>query len=420
MRFAQLTIYVATAVGVAEGFAPGRQALLGRPPASDKSHKATGKQPIGDPSNLDETLGHAIDLGLEELEMERMTRGHGGFSLKRFAEEGEIDERIIDHHGSSRAGDEEGPSGLKWATNPVRQLSEFPIPTRPDRPHFPFPAPGNPPGQPGGKRPSPEEPGEPGNPGKPGKPGKRPHHPPPGHRPDPGHPHHFNLTLYEILEKSNHTSKFFELVQKDEKLVELLKDTSKNHTILVPINRAFGSPPHWPHKPPHFAANQTGDIATYHVLPGSHSGAILRGVRTLQSILEDENLGKGQKQRLRFSTYFPSPHVHVNIVSTVIASDFVSASFSLNVRIQLIAYSTVPTASFMLSLTSFSLLQRLSTSSASSPINSVPPSTPSASSASKMKSMALLANHSPSSPQPTRHGAVSPGTLRPSSSPSTA
>jgi len=59
----------------------------------------------------------------------------------------------------------------------------------------------------------------------------------------------------------------------------------------------------------------------YHILEGIHCGKELGKVRTLESIVEDEGLGKGQKQRLRFSTHLGSPHTHVNIVSTLFMED---------------------------------------------------------------------------------------------------
>ncbi|RPA83800.1 FAS1 domain-containing protein [Ascobolus immersus RN42] len=201
--------------------------------------------------------------------------------------------------------------------------------------------------------------------------GKPPHHPsPPGHgkpdkpphppgrepwpprRPDapPGHPHHFDMNLYDLLAAGNVTSKFFSLIKDDKDIKEMLSDTSKNFTILVPINEAFGVPPHFdnPHHAPDFRGPQAHSVASYHILPGHYDFYNLNLAKTLETFMEVPELGsKDAHQRVRIGREVeegfgegPNPcrKTAINVLSKVISADF----FGTNGVVHAISHILLP------------------------------------------------------------------------------
>ncbi|KAH6886318.1 FAS1 domain-containing protein [Thelonectria olida] len=127
-----------------------------------------------------------------------------------------------------------------------------------------------------------------------------------------------NLTIYQILEKSNHTKKFFKAVNKYDDIVKLLNDTEEGHgyTLFVPTDAAFDDIPE-DHKKPsdEFIKN----AIKYHIGLGWYPAGRILTTHTIPTAYKEEFLGD-QPQRLRTSVSLSG--VSVNVYSKVIAADF--------------------------------------------------------------------------------------------------
>jgi hypothetical protein len=183
-------------------------------------------------------------------------------------------------------------------------------------------------GPPGHKHPPPHH-GPPDHkhpPGKGKKPhkGKRPHWLPkwPGHKKH--HHHHHgppNQTIYELISKSNHTTKLAKLISGDKDLVKLLNGTKANYTIFAPTDYAFSKlPKHGNHTPP---AAFIKKVLLYHVLPDLYPSWKLLFAHTAPTLLEPESLG-GHPQRVLVKWLGLLRGVRVNYYDRIVAANIVS------------------------------------------------------------------------------------------------
>lgn len=114
-------------------------------------------------------------------------------------------------------------------------------------------------------------------------------------RPRHGHDHGpFNLTIYELISRSNHTKKFVELVNKHDNIVKLLNSTKANYTLFVPTDEAFEHIPDGAKPGKEFIDN----LLKYHIGLGYYAGHKLRTTHTIPTALNEDFLG-GEAQRLR-------------------------------------------------------------------------------------------------------------------------
>ncbi|KAK0749393.1 FAS1 domain-containing protein [Schizothecium vesticola] len=131
----------------------------------------------------------------------------------------------------------------------------------------------------------------------------------PGHGHDGDHDHHTHKTIYQILKTSPHTTRFAALVDDHPEIIKLLNTTSsKNHTLLLPSDRAFSHIPPDHHRPP---ASYLLSLLTYHILPGLYPSHRLRRLTTAPTNLTLSSLGH-HPQRLRLFT-LPLPFSHTTI-----------------------------------------------------------------------------------------------------------
>jgi uncharacterized surface protein with fasciclin (FAS1) repeats len=150
-------------------------------------------------------------------------------------------------------------------------------------------------------------------------PPRRPHHPPKrGHR--GRHGHAFNLTVYELIAKSKHTTKLAKLINDDKELVEILNSTKANYTIFVPTDKAFEKiPKHGKHPPKEFIKK----ALLYHVAEGAYPAGRVLASHTIPTLLKEKSLAVGSApQRLRVSIGLGG--LHINFFSRVIAVNIVS------------------------------------------------------------------------------------------------
>ncbi|UPK90801.1 hypothetical protein LCI18_001736 [Fusarium solani-melongenae] len=120
-----------------------------------------------------------------------------------------------------------------------------------------------------------------------------------------------DLTIWEILEKSNHTKEFFKLVGKHDKFGKLLNSTDANYTLFAPIDEAFEHIPH-DHKP---SDEFVESVLNYHLGLGEYPAGRILFTHTLPTALNEPWLG-GNPQRLRTSVGFNG--VRVNLYSKVV------------------------------------------------------------------------------------------------------
>jgi Fasciclin domain len=173
-------------------------------------------------------------------------------------------------------------------------------------------------------------------------PGKR--HPP-FHKHHRHHPHKFNLTIYELLSKSNYTKNFTALINEDKDLVALLNSTKANYTIFVPTDWAFKKIPKNIHPPKELIKK----VLLYHVLSGIYPSFKLLFHHTSPTLLDEPALGNNS-QRVLVEWLGPFRGVTVNHRSKVILPNLVCVSFFGNftnrIRLLRMESSTPPIASF--------------------------------------------------------------------------
>ncbi|KAI1092802.1 FAS1 domain-containing protein [Rostrohypoxylon terebratum] len=150
-----------------------------------------------------------------------------------------------------------------------------------------------------------------------------PHKP---HGPHGPHGHFTNLTVYQAIHASNHTTKFAKLVDDFPDIVDKLNTTSANVTIFVPTDHAFEKIPDHvkDHKPPKEFVEK---LIKYHVLPGFYPAGRVVSSHTLPTTLEEEQLG-GQPQRIRVS--FGLFGVKLNFFSKVVFANLITSNGALH------------------------------------------------------------------------------------------
>ncbi|KAF2636543.1 FAS1 domain-containing protein [Massarina eburnea CBS 473.64] len=144
-----------------------------------------------------------------------------------------------------------------------------------------------------------------------------PHHGPP-HKGKPHHPPHHskpNLTVYELISKSNYTTKLAKLIDEYPDLVEKLNGTEANYTVFAPIDSAFEKIPHHGHKP---SKEDIEKVLLYHVSDSFYPAGRVLHSYTIPTLYEpsDPNL-LGHKQRLTVRVTLKGPTI--NFYSKIVA-----------------------------------------------------------------------------------------------------
>ncbi|KAF7556662.1 hypothetical protein G7Z17_g1200 [Cylindrodendrum hubeiense] len=121
-----------------------------------------------------------------------------------------------------------------------------------------------------------------------------------------------NLTIFEILSKSTHATKFYELVKDYENVVKLLNDSDTASTLFVPIDQAFENIPE--HKKP--SDEFVESLLNYHVAVGEYPAIKVLKSHTIPTAYDEPLLG-GEPQRIRVSVGISG--VRLNVYSKVVA-----------------------------------------------------------------------------------------------------
>ncbi|MCJ1462942.1 hypothetical protein MMC07_001546 [Pseudocyphellaria aurata] len=149
------------------------------------------------------------------------------------------------------------------------------------------------------------------------------------------HGHHGqkpNLTVYELIAKSEYTTKLAELINDYPDLVELLNGTAANYTVFAPIDKAFEGIPEDAPKP---SKETIKNILQYHVSSEFYPAGRVLTTHTVPSSYAEESLG-GKLQRL--STNIGIGGLTVNFYSRIIAIDI----FGTNGVIHAVDHILVP------------------------------------------------------------------------------
>lgn len=146
------------------------------------------------------------------------------------------------------------------------------------------------------------------------RPSHPPHHKPPHHR-KPKHPHHEkpNMTVYQLIAKSQYTTKLAALIDEFDDLVQLLNGTAANYTVFAPTDRAFEKIPHKAPKPPKEFLKK---LLKYHVSSDFYPAGRILVTRTIPTLFKQKELGD-EPQRL--STNIGLRGLTVNFYARVVA-----------------------------------------------------------------------------------------------------
>lgn len=124
-----------------------------------------------------------------------------------------------------------------------------------------------------------------------------------------------NQTIYQLISQSKYTTKFAELVDEHEDIVQLLNSTKANYTLFVPVDSAFEHIPKDKKPSKEFVES----VLKYHVGLGLYPAGRVLVTHTLPTALDEPLLGN-KPQRLRTSVGLLSG-VRVNFYSKVVAVD---------------------------------------------------------------------------------------------------
>lgn len=141
----------------------------------------------------------------------------------------------------------------------------------------------------------------------------------PRHGPHFGPPHHGhgkpNLTVYQLISRSEYTTKLASIIDEFPDIVALLNGTNTNYTVFAPIDRAFE------HIPKDASKEDIKKFLLYHVSPDFYPAGRVLVSHTIPTAYNEEALGN-QPQRLSLNIGLKG--LTVNFYSRIIAIDIVS------------------------------------------------------------------------------------------------
>lgn len=142
---------------------------------------------------------------------------------------------------------------------------------------------------------------------------EEPHHPP--HHRKPHHPPHHgkpNLTVYEMISKSNYTTKLAKLIDEYPDLVETLNGTKANFTVFAPIDSAFEKIPKHGKKP---SKEFIKSVLLYHVSDDFYPAGRVLHSYTIPTLYEPDLLGHKQRLTVRVTLKGPTINFYSKLVA---------------------------------------------------------------------------------------------------------
>jgi uncharacterized surface protein with fasciclin (FAS1) repeats len=143
---------------------------------------------------------------------------------------------------------------------------------------------------------------------------------PPPHHKKPHHPHHgkSNMTIYELINSSKHTTKLAKLINEFDDIVSFLNSTTAHRTVFAPTDAAFEKLPDHHKKP---SKDLIKKVLSYHFSEGFYPVLRILASHTIPSAWKEEALGD-KPQRLRVGLTLRG--LTVNFYSHVIAPNIAS------------------------------------------------------------------------------------------------
>jgi uncharacterized surface protein with fasciclin (FAS1) repeats len=120
---------------------------------------------------------------------------------------------------------------------------------------------------------------------------------------------HNDKTLWDMIKDCKYTSRFYEYLKDDDKIVKMLQDTKSNTTVFAPSNQAFEKFDQF-RKHHDVSKDMVHRVLLYHLSYGIHRSNDLRYHNTLVTMLPDDNLGKGMHQRVRLGLSHRGPTIN--------------------------------------------------------------------------------------------------------------
>jgi hypothetical protein len=130
-----------------------------------------------------------------------------------------------------------------------------------------------------------------------------------------------NLTIYELISKSNYTKILAKYIDEDKDLVSLLNSTKANYTLYAPADWAFKRLPK-DFKPPKELIKK---VLLYHVSPGINPTFALAWKHTAPTLFKPDSLG-GNPQRVLAKWLGPFRGLTLNYYAKIVAGNIVSYS----------------------------------------------------------------------------------------------
>ena len=133
-----------------------------------------------------------------------------------------------------------------------------------------------------------------------------------------------NLTLYEMINKSEHSTVFAKFVSEFDDIVKKLNSSLSTHTVFIPTDKAFEKYSHVPKPPKEYLRS----FVEYHIAPNVLPLREIFSSRTIPTLLEQSELGRyPQRISIQLSlrglmlNYMSHP-IRPNIVSSSIPTPF--------------------------------------------------------------------------------------------------
>ncbi|KAF8542623.1 FAS1 domain-containing protein [Trichophaea hybrida] len=120
---------------------------------------------------------------------------------------------------------------------------------------------------------------------------------------------HTNSTMWDLISKSKHTKRFYELLKDDKDIMDILQNKNANHTVFAPSNKAFEMLDKFKkhHDVPKDLIHR---VLMYHIAPGCHRSQDLWYHNTLITSLPDDELGQDMHQRVRIGMNHKGPSIN--------------------------------------------------------------------------------------------------------------
>lgn len=135
-------------------------------------------------------------------------------------------------------------------------------------------------------------------------------------------------TLLDMIKQTSHSEMFYSFIKDFPDIEKMLDDENRKITVFVPSNKAFEHLLNGKKKEDlKMPKEDIEKLLKYHIMDGHHDYDGLKWHNTIASEMNDQALGKDEKQRLRMGLYrCPT----VNLYSEILIKDYACGPFSFH------------------------------------------------------------------------------------------